>query len=69
VMTGRDEAVKLTVLEVVVQCLAVLVVAPAAALVLTPSVDAISLALYWLGFVAVFEVGFFAVWWLRRLRR
>jgi Sec-independent protein secretion pathway component TatC len=63
------DVVRLSVLEIVVQCVAVFVVAPVAAAVLTPSVDAISLAICWLGLVALFEAGFFAVWWLRRRGR
>jgi Sec-independent protein secretion pathway component TatC len=57
---------KLSLVEIVVQCVVVLLVAPAAAALLTPSVDALSVAFAWLGIVALFEVGFFTVRWLRR---
>jgi Sec-independent protein secretion pathway component TatC len=59
---------KLSVIEIVIQCAMILVVTPAAAALLTPSVDAISVVLYWFSMVVVFEIGFFLVRWLVRRR-
>jgi hypothetical protein len=58
----NGDAVKLSVLEIVMQFVVVVVVATVAAVMLTPSGNAVSMLLYWLGFVALSEVGFFVVW-------
>ena len=57
---------KLSVGEIILLIVGVIVVAPVVVALLTPTTDALSMGLLWLGAVAVFLIAFFVV---RRLTR
>jgi hypothetical protein len=58
---------KLTVADVIILVVGVVVLAPVASALLTPTPDAVNMGLLWLAVVAVFVAGFFIVrWFVRR---
>ncbi len=59
---------KLSVSELVIQCILILLVVPLVVVFLSPTTDALSMGLYWLVGVGIAELGFWCIRWLVRRR-